>query len=155
MKKSVGMASTFMDDVRREIAIMKKLRHDNVLRLYEVMDDEKVNKLYLVLEYCKNGDLMQMTKGDARTNSCTPLTDLQIWDVFRQILKGLKYLHENDIVHGDIKPQNLLVNESGVIKIADFGISKMIQSTEGEKEKLLETAGTPAFMSPELCSGKP
>jgi [calcium/calmodulin-dependent protein kinase] kinase len=155
MKKSVGMASTFMDDVRREIAIMKKLRHDNVLRLYEVMDDAKVNKLYLVLEYCKNGDLMQMTKGDARTNSCTPLSDVQIWDVFRQILKGLKYLHTQGIVHGDIKPQNLLVSATGVIKIADFGISKMIQSTDGEKEKLLETAGTPAFMSPELCSGKP
>ncbi len=155
MKKSVGMSSTFMDDVRREIAIMKKLRHENVLQLFEVMDDSKINKLYLVLEYCKNGDLMQMTKGDARTNSCTPLSDLQVWDVLRQILKGLRYLHDNSIVHGDIKPQNLLVNEMGVIKIADFGISKFVNDTsDGEKEKLLETAGTPAFMSPELCSGK-
>ncbi|GMH50991.1 hypothetical protein TL16_g00921 [Triparma laevis f. inornata] len=153
MKKSVGMSSTFMDDVKREIAIMKKLRHDHVLQLYEVLDDPKVNKLYLVLQYCKNGDLMQMTKGNARTNSCNPLTDLQVWDVTRQIMKGLKYLHDNDIVHGDIKPQNLLVDKDFVIKIADFGISKMIESSEGEKEKLLETAGTPAFMSPELCAG--
>ncbi|GMH90914.1 hypothetical protein TrVE_jg6117 [Triparma verrucosa] len=153
MKKSVGMSSTFMDDVKREIAIMKKLRHDHVLQLYEVLDDPKVNKLYLVLQYCKNGDLMQMTKGNARTNSCNPLTDLQVWDVTRQIMKGLKYLHDNDIVHGDIKPQNLLVDKDFVIKIADFGISKMIESSDGEKEKLLETAGTPAFMSPELCAG--
>ena len=115
---------------------MKKLRHDHVLQLYEVLDDPKVNKLYLVLQYCKNGDLMQMTKGNARTNSCNPLTDLQVWDVTRQIMKGLKYLHDNDIVHGDIKPQNLLVDKDFVIKIADFGISKMIESSEGEKEKV-------------------
>jgi len=81
MKKSVGMSSTFMDDVRREVAIMKKLEHKNVLRLYEVMDDPKVNKMYLVLEYCKNGDLMQMTKGNARTNSCNILPEFQVWEV--------------------------------------------------------------------------
>ena len=57
-KKSIGKHSTFMDDVKREVAIMKKLRHENVLRLYEVMDDPKVNKLYLVLEYMKRGDLL-------------------------------------------------------------------------------------------------
>ena len=153
MKKSVGMSSTFMDDVKREVAIMKKLEHENVLRLYEVMDDPKVNKMYLVLEYCKKGDLMQMTKGNARTNSCEPLPDIQVWDVMRQVLRGLKYLHDNDIVHGDLKPQNLLVDKNGVVKIADFGISKMIETSDGEKEKLLETSGTPAFMSPELCAG--
>jgi len=153
MKKSVGMSSTFMDDVRREVAIMKKLEHKNVLKLYEVMDDPKVNKMYLVLEYCKRGDLMQMTKGDARTNSCNILPEFQVWEVTRQVLHGLKYLHDNDIVHGDLKPQNLLVDKNGVVKIADFGISKMIETSDGEKEKLLETAGTPAFMSPELCAG--
>jgi [calcium/calmodulin-dependent protein kinase] kinase len=153
MKKSVGMSSTFMDDVRREVAIMKKLEHQNVLKLYEVMDDPKVNKMYLVLEYCKRGDLMQMTKGNARTNSCNILPEFQVWEVMRQVLHGLKYLHDNDIVHGDLKPQNLLVDKNGVVKIADFGISKMIETSDGEKEKLLETAGTPAFMSPELCAG--
>ena len=147
------MSSSFMDDVKREIAIMKKLRHEHVLQLFEVLDDPKVNKMYLVLEYMKNGDLMQMTKGNARTNSCNALSDLQVWDVTRQVIKGLKYLHDNDIVHGDIKPQNLLVDKDYVIKIADFGISKMIDTNDGEKEKLLETAGTPAFMSPELCAG--
>jgi serine/threonine protein kinase len=54
-------------------------------------------------------------------------------------------------VHGDIKPQNLLVGDDGVVKIADFGISKILH---GSNQKLLDTAGTPAFMSPELCSGE-
>ena len=57
-KRSIRKYSTFLDDAKREIAIMKKLRHENVLRLYEVMDDPNVNKLYLVLEYMKEGDLL-------------------------------------------------------------------------------------------------
>jgi hypothetical protein len=61
-KKKVGQDSSHLDDVKREIAIMKKLSHPNVLRLYEVMDDPNVNKLYLVLEYMKLGDLMHVLK---------------------------------------------------------------------------------------------
>jgi len=133
-KKNVGSNSTFMDDVKREIAIMKKLQHEHILQLYEVMDDPKVNKMYLVLEYMKNGDLMQMTKGNARTNTCEPLSDLKTWYVSRQVLLGLKYLHDNDIVHGDLKPQNLLVSDTGVVKLADFGISKMVEKSSEVSE---------------------
>jgi [calcium/calmodulin-dependent protein kinase] kinase len=72
-----------------------------------------------------------------------------------QVVAGIKYLHDQNIVHGDIKPQNLLVGsaatgEGRVVKIADFGISHMVF---GSTQKLLDTAGTPAFMSPEICSG--
>jgi serine/threonine protein phosphatase PrpC/tRNA A-37 threonylcarbamoyl transferase component Bud32 len=151
LRRKLTGASTMLDDVKREIAIMKKLSHPHVLRLFEVMDDPKVNKLYLVLEYMKLGDLMQIMRGDAKVYRCDRMREAPLWTVFRQVTSGLEYLHLQNIVHGDIKPQNLLLSEDGVLKIADFGISKML----AQEEALLETAGTPAFMCPEICAGEP
>jgi len=143
-----------LEEVKREIAIMKKLNHPHVLRLYEVMDDPNVNKLYLVLEYMKGGDLMQLQKGDSKSYSCTPMPDHLVLRVLAQVAQGLKYLHSQNIIHGDIKPQNILLYkpplETGTVKIADFGISKTLRV---DKETLQETAGTPAFMCPEICEG--
>lgn len=148
-KKVIGKSSTSFDDVKREVAIMKKLKHENVVRLYEVMDDPRHNKLYLVLEYMKRGDLIQIAS-DPSTKFTNPLTDEQVWDICRQVFLGLKYLHDQDIAHGDIKPHNILVSGDGMVKIADFGIAKMISRSS---ELQLDTAGTPAFMAPEICAG--
>lgn len=154
----------FFEDIRREIAIMKKLNHPNILRLYEVLDDPKVNKLYLVLEYVKKGDLLNVLKKDAANTSDSSsdssflsLSESDLWNLFRQLVSGIRYLHHQGICHGDIKPQNLLISEDGVLKIADFGISQMLDSSQGEKQDgsqnadLVVVAGTPAFMAPELC----
>jgi hypothetical protein len=149
-KKQMGKEGTFLDDVKREIAIMKKVAHPNVLRLYEVMDDPKVNKLYLVLEFMKKGDLMKILNGDARRVVCDPMNDYDVWHCMRQVVQGLSYLHLQNIVHGDIKPQNLLVDEHNVVKIGDFGLGKILM---GSSQRLHESVGTPAFMSPELVSG--
>ena len=125
-KKSGHTTETFLADIQREIAIMKKLDHPNVLRLFEVLDDPKVNKLYLVLEYMKKGDLINVLKtregvSENGKEAFIPLSDRQLWNIFRQVVSGVIYLHYQNIVHGDIKPQNLLVGEDGVVKIADFG----------------------------------
>lgn len=165
MKKDKLGKQSKLDDIKREIAIMKKLNHPNVLRLYEVMDDPSMNKLFLVLEYMKHGDLLSHQKkkhaassssgtggGEATTgNAMESLHDRDLHCVFLQVVLGLAYLHEQKIVHGDIKPQNILVGDKDAVKIADFGIS---QSLYGSKQKLTDTAGTPAFMSPEMCSGE-
>ena len=79
-----GASDTMLDDVKREIAIMKKLSHPHVLRLFEVMDDPKVNKLYLVLEYMKRGDLMQLLRGDAKSYECDAMSERALWHVFRR-----------------------------------------------------------------------
>jgi serine/threonine protein kinase len=121
--------------------------------------------MYLVLEYMKKGDLINVLKD--RESSATPnssssggmkavgghtvLSDLELWNIFRQIVAGVRYLHYQNVVHGDIKPQNLLVGENGIVKIADFGISKMLSNSD---EQLGNAAGTPAFMSPELCAAE-
>lgn len=154
-KKNGHTSETYFEDIRREIAIMKLLLHPNILRLYEVLDDPKVNKIYLVLEYMKKGDLAhflkEKDKGSGKVysqNQIPPMSEQELWNVFRQVVQGIKYLHLQNVVHGDIKPQNILVGEDGIIKIADFGISKMMS---GSSQKLADAAGTPAFMSPEIC----
>ncbi len=155
-KKKGGSTETYFEDVKREIAVMKKLLHPNVLRLYEVLDDPNVNKMYLILEYMKKGDLINIlqrnsqnagTSAEGKIEGFTPLSDLELWNIFRQVAAGIRYLHFQNIVHGDIKPQNLLVSEDGVVKIADFGIAKMLHASG---QKLVDSSGTPAFMSPEL-----
>eukprot|EP01038_Epipyxis_sp_PR26KG_P004059 gene4059-5802_t len=179
-KRKNGINSeTYFEDIKREIAIMKKLQHPNVLRLFEVLDDPNVNKMYLVLEYMKMGDLVNILKSRGDDNNdrndvnvsqptgepnirdttiaankaggFTPLNDLEVWNIFRQVVAGIRYLHFQNVIHGDIKPQNLLLGEDGIVKIADFGISQMLA---GSDDKLADAAGTPAFMSPELCERK-
>ena len=161
MKKKGGQSDeNYFEDIKREIAIMKKLKHPNVLRLYEVLDDPKVNKMYLVVEYMKKGDLINVikskypegdtSKGGGDNFAANILSDHEIWNIFRQLAAGVRYLHYQNVIHGDIKPQNLLVGEDGTVKIADFGISKMVQ---GSSNKLADAVGTPAFMAPELCAG--
>jgi [calcium/calmodulin-dependent protein kinase] kinase len=152
-KKGGATEETYFEDVKREIAVMKKLLHPNVLRLFEVLDDPKVNKMYLILEYMKKGDMINILKtrnGDKASDddfNFQPLSDLELWNIFRQVAAGIRYLHYQNVVHGDIKPQNLLIGDDGVVKIADFGISKMLHASG---QKLADASGTPAFMSPEL-----
>ena len=112
-KKKGGSTETYFEDVKREIAVMKKLMHPNVLRLFEVLDDPNVNKMYLILEYMKKGDLINIlqknspTGADEMLGGFSPLSDLELWNIFRQVSAGIRYLHYQNIVHGDIKPQNL------------------------------------------------
>lgn len=109
MKKSTLGKQNPFEDIKREIEIMKKLNHPNVLRLYEVMDDPKQNKLFLVLEYMKQGDLLAMQRTKSKDGSCEPMDDKELHCILLQVLLGLLYLHDQKVVHGDLKPQNLLV----------------------------------------------
>ena len=104
--KATTISSSLDDDLKMEIAIMKKLHHENCVRLYEVMDDPRVNKLYLVLEYMSHGDLMQLiTEGKKEMN------DYDVWDIVRQVIRGLQYLHDNNIIHGKKEQNNVFKNK--------------------------------------------
>ena len=109
-KKNGKSDETYFEDIKREIAIMKKLLHPNVLRLFEVLDDPKVNKMYLLLEYMKRGDLINILKKrneqeSGNSSEFTPLSDFEVWNITRQVVAGIRYLHYQNVVHGDIKPQ--------------------------------------------------
>ncbi|KAH7087672.1 kinase-like domain-containing protein [Paraphoma chrysanthemicola] len=134
--------------IKEEIAIMKKLNHPNLVSLVEVLDDPEEDSLYMVMEMCKKGVVMQV----GLEERADPYTEEQSRCWFRDMVLGLEYLHAQGIIHRDIKPDNCLITQEDVLKIVDFGVSEMFDK-DGEM-KTAKSAGSPAFMPPELCVAK-
>eukprot|EP01064_Diplonema_japonicum_P009186 TRINITY_DN1665_c1_g1_i3.p1 TRINITY_DN1665_c1_g1~~TRINITY_DN1665_c1_g1_i3.p1 ORF type:complete len:872 (+),score=158.96 TRINITY_DN1665_c1_g1_i3:183-2798(+) len=133
---------------QQEVAILKKLRHKNIVSLYEVIYDEDSNKMYMVLEYAEGGCAMRLDK-DGNVEGSEPLSMLTVRKYFRDLVSGLRYSHKNGIIHRDIKPENLLLDRDGNLKLTDFGVSAIVD----DDDDLYDTEGTPAFQPPEaLCS---
>ncbi|KAI5726039.1 hypothetical protein M8J77_023179 [Diaphorina citri] len=128
-----------LDKVYREIAILKKLDHPNVVKLVEVLDDPYEDNLYLVFELLERGEVMHIP--------CEkPLGEQEAWSYFRDVILGLEYLHFQRIIHRDIKPSNLLLGHDNHVQIADLGVCTEF---EGPDAVLNAPAGTPAFTAPE------
>eukprot|EP00698_Gefionella_okellyi_P016758 TRINITY_DN4816_c0_g1_i2.p1 TRINITY_DN4816_c0_g1~~TRINITY_DN4816_c0_g1_i2.p1 ORF type:complete len:403 (+),score=70.18 TRINITY_DN4816_c0_g1_i2:108-1316(+) len=143
-RRRFGLGQTSaLDSVKREIAILKKLNHENVVRLYEIIDDPSSEKLYLVMEHMPGGALMS----ERSTNA--PLPEDTVWKYMRDIVSGLEYLHKQKVLHRDIKPSNLLLGADGRVKISDFGVSQLF---DGDDDSLTRTAGSPAYTAPEICN---
>ncbi|KAI8324672.1 kinase-like protein, partial [Martensiomyces pterosporus] len=133
--------------IKMELAISKKLKHNNLVRLYEVLNDPEQDVLYLIMDLCENGPVQRLNMEEA---TAEPISAKDAHKYFTHALLGLEYLHEHDIIHRDIKPDNMLLTEDGTLKITDFGESILLKQ---HGEKIKGTSGTPAFMAPELCQG--
>ncbi len=149
-------ASTFLSQqersadaaLEREIAVMKKLRHKNIVSLYEVIDDPEACKLYLVMQHVDDGAIGVI---DPHTYTCDAIPGEELLDYARQILAGLEYLHSRDVIHRDIKPENILISKDGQCFLADFGVSEMFERNE---QVVSGIRGTRLFMAPELLRSK-
>ncbi|KAK6920922.1 Kinase associated domain 1 (KA1) [Dillenia turbinata] len=128
------------ENVKREIKIFRLLVHPHILRLYEIM--ETPTKIYLVMEYMDSGDLYDYIIQNGR------LHDNVARKMFQQIISGLEYCHKNMVAHRDLKPENLLLDSKGNVKIADFGLSNILQ----DGHFLKTSCGSPNYAAPEVVS---
>lgn len=132
------------EQIKREISVMKLVSHPNVLQLYEVMATK--SKIYIVLEYAKGGELFnKVAKGRLKE-------DIARW-IFQQLISALDCCHRRGVYHRDLKLENLLIDEDGSLKVSDFGLSALSESTH--QDGLLHTiCGTPAYVAPEVINRK-
>jgi len=133
------------DEINKEVEIMKKVHHENIVNLYHsYRPDAKGDfvMLSLIMEYCEGIDLTKFFENYPNK------PEWKIRDYFRQIVNGLNYLHSEEIIHRDIKPQNILVtNHNKTVKIADYGISRFIKLGMTSVSMF---KGTYGFMAPEV-----
>lgn len=130
--------------IEREVEIMKHLKHKNVVQLFEVIDDPTSHKMYLVMQYIEQGPICKLDSD----GTCPCFPEERVAAVVRQIVTGLRYLHEHGVVHRDIKPENVLVGDHGRVYLADFGVAEMFE--RGDNPVVSGRIGTPIFFAPEM-----
>ncbi|KAJ0940123.1 putative protein kinase CAMK-CAMKL-CHK1 family [Helianthus annuus] len=132
-----------VDQIKREISIMKLVRHPNVVRLHEVLASR--TKIYIILEFITGGELFDKIVRHGR------LSEAESRRFFQQLIDGVEYCHSKGVYHRDLKPENLLLDSQGNLKISDFGLSAL--PAEGVSI-LRTTCGTPNYVAPEVLSHK-
>lgn len=124
-----------------------KLDHPNIVHIYDVGEDAE-SRPYIVMELVRGEDLKSLIRREA------PLPVLRALTLAREICAGVGQAHRLNIVHCDLKPQNILVTDEGQVKVADFGIARALQQDEPESEPLDVVWGSPHYISPEQARGQ-
>ncbi|XLT88865.1 hypothetical protein HN873_010618 [Arachis hypogaea] len=127
-----GKQSVFQ--LRQEISLLSRFQHENIVRYFGTQEDQ--SSLYIFLELVPKGSLLSLYQKYS-------LNDSHVSAYTRQILHGLKYLHNQNVIHRDIKCANILVDVSGSVKLADFGLAKATENVKSSK-------GSPYWMAPEM-----
>lgn len=146
IKVMLGQNPEFLARFEREARAVAKLSHPNVVQVYDFGRDEQ-NNPYFVMELLPGRSLDSLLKEKG------PLPALKVVDVLRQAADGLHAAHAVGIVHRDIKPHNLMLDDQGNVKLVDFGIARDMASTE-ELTSTQATPGTLHYMAPEVLSGQ-
>jgi serine/threonine protein kinase len=157
----------------REVAIMKRCRHRNIVTLYEVIDDPAAQAMYLVMQFIEHGPVL---KFDDSGNPLHSIASTKLVHFARQLCAGLVYLHRHDVVHRDIKPENILLGANDTVFLTDFGVSTFNETKHDDPAKQqmppsphdgddpdpfvksivsrVSTQGTLAYMSPEIHASR-
>ncbi|XP_020267170.1 CBL-interacting protein kinase 2-like [Asparagus officinalis] len=133
-----------IDQIKREISVMRLVRHPHIVQLYEVMASKK--KIYFVLEYVRGGELFnKVAKGKLKGDIARKY--------FQQLISAVDFCHSRGVYHRDLKPENLLLDDNGNLKVSDFGLSALAESKR-QDGLLHTTCGTPAYVAPEVINRK-
>ncbi|CAM8998178.1 unnamed protein product [Rhodiola kirilowii] len=130
--------------IKREISILRRVRHPNIVQLFEVMATKA--KIYFVMEYVRGGELFnKVAKGRLKEEVARKY--------FQQLVSAVEFCHARGVYHRDLKPENLLLDENGDLKVSDFGLSAV--SDQIRQDGLFHTfCGTPAYVAPEVLARK-
>ena len=144
-KLNLNSNSENMRKIKYETNLMKKLNHPNITKILELFEDKEY--ILIIMEYINGGNLFSFLKKHRKVSEKTAKL------LYRQIILGIKYMHEQGIVHRDIKLENILIDLNNNIKICDFGIGRVLSSPD---QPLFDQCGTPMYIAPEilLCSKK-
>uniref|UniRef100_A0A8C1QT12 non-specific serine/threonine protein kinase n=1 Tax=Cyprinus carpio TaxID=7962 RepID=A0A8C1QT12_CYPCA len=139
----LGRSEKDLRSLKREIDIMRGLKHPNIVLLLDSFETER--EVVVVTEYAE-GELFQILEDDGS------LPENQVCEIACQLVSALYYLHSHRILHRDMKPQNILLGKGGVVKLCDFGFARAMSVST---LVLTSIKGTPLYMSPELVEEKP
>ncbi|XP_063710394.1 uncharacterized protein LOC134838953 isoform X6 [Symsagittifera roscoffensis] len=129
-----------------EVKILSLLDHPNIISYFDHFEEDGV--LIIEMEYADGGTLAQML---IQRGPDEPMEEGEILVLFQQMVAALRHIHSHHILHRDFKTDNIFLTKEGIVKLGDFGISKMMTSTRRLASTVL---GTPYYISPELCEGK-
>eukprot|EP00898_Chlorokybus_atmophyticus_P004719 jgi/Chlat1/5248/Chrsp33S05012 len=130
-------------NVDREIEVLRRLVHRNIARLYEVIRTPRL--IFLVMEYVSGGELFDYVVSAGHQG----MDEIEARGLFRGIVSAVDYCHTNHVLHRDLKLENVLLDERGIVKLVDFGLSTFLQSAA----RMNTFCGTPAYASPEILTG--
>ena len=131
------------NSIQHETCLMKLLYDcQYIVKYYGSYFSRKSNTLWLILEYCSSGSVIDLMFSMERT-----FTEFEIATIIAMVLKGLDYIHKKNLIHRDIKGANILINEQGIVKIADFGVGAKLINEKNRKS----LKGSPYWMSPQVA----
>ncbi|XP_023219561.1 serine/threonine-protein kinase Nek1-like [Centruroides sculpturatus] len=147
--KEIGisrMSCKEFDEAKKEVEVLSQMQHPNIVTYRDSFEED--GTLYIIMDYCDGGDLYTRINNQKGI----PFPEDVILDWFVQICLAVKHVHDRKILHRDIKSQNIFLTKNGVVKLGDFGIARVLNSTS---ELARTCIGTPYYLSPEICENKP
>ncbi len=142
LKHAMAMDPGFTDKFENEAHVIARLNHPNIVRVYDI--EHLYRTIFIVMEYLSGQSLRDMLENMRRF----PFP--RAMKLLTQVSEGLGYAHQEGIVHQDIKPDNIFVDDRDRVKIVDFGLARSVGTGDG-----LDVAGTPYYMAPEQIDGDP
>jgi serine/threonine-protein kinase len=135
-----------LDRLKEEIRIAREVTHRNVVRTHDLGMSDGAH--FITMELVEGSSLAGLiTRG--------PLPEAAVVSLARQLFRALSVAHAQGIVHGDIKPQNILLGADGVVKVADFGLARIVRRRDSRPDIAGASVGTPEYMAPEQLIGGP